>query len=89
MTTRALGEKAFRLSMLGSGRKAAITKWLDTEDLYACSLEGMCRDQGLPDHCSKAELVRRLKYADKAVVDDDRALYLASTTSAILYLFLL
>jgi len=80
-TERELREICTRTDCPGAGPKASMIKWLDTgsvdyEDLYACSLEQICRNRGLPAKSGekKADLVRRLKEADEAeaVVDGER-----------------
>ena len=61
-----------RREMLGSGPKAAMIKWLETgnieyDELYAFSLESLCRDRDIKfkSREKKAELVRLLKEADE------------------------
>jgi hypothetical protein len=61
-----------RREMPGSGPKASMIKWLETgnieyDELYAFSLESLCRDRGIKFKSGekKAELVRLLKEADK------------------------
>ena len=58
--------------MPGSGPKAAMIKWLETgnieyDELYAFSLESLCRDRDIKfkSREKKAELVRLLKEADE------------------------
>jgi hypothetical protein len=61
-----------RREMPGSGPKAAMIKWLETgnieyDELYAFSLESLCRDRDIKfkSREKKAELVRLLKEADE------------------------
>lgn len=72
-TERELREICTRREFPGSGPKAAMIKWLDTgsvdyEDLYAFSLEQICRSRGLPAKSGekKLDLVRKLNEADEA-----------------------
>jgi hypothetical protein len=72
-TERELRDICYRRDFPGSGTKAAMIKWLETgsvdyEDLYAGSLEQMCRERGLRAKYGekKVDLVRLLKEADEA-----------------------